>query len=129
MLKEIAAALREKDGQLTLPSATIKAFKEKCKKIDHAAEAWMLAEDLVSLAFHLDTQKRSPKASQDVLGLVEVMTGALKKAIPADAAFGSDNRQKSSRAAIGAATSNRPLEARKGKGKGQSVLSTRAGRR
>jgi hypothetical protein len=127
ILLEVAEALQEKDGQLVLPSAQLKAFKEKCKKIDHGAEAWMLAEDLVSLAFHLDTKKKSPKASKYVLGLVEVMTTALKKAIPAAAAFGGDNKQKTSRSAIGSTTSNRPVVPQKGKG--QSMLSLRAGRK
>ena len=127
LLKEVIAALQEGKGPPGLSAERKKLFKSRCQEIHHPAEAWMLAEDLVALAYHLDVEKGAKAAAKEVLTLVSAMTVTLKSILSQPASNVGDQRRDKARKFLGDKPAKTPRKSEQGKG--ESLLSLRAKRR
>jgi hypothetical protein len=128
LLAGVVAALDEQGKVFSFKSDQLGRLTEAVKAVDHPAEAWMLAEDLISLAYFLDHEKKSPQAAGAVLDLATILLPTLN-AVTEAFKKGADINWDKAKKIVATEQSNRPAAAAEGGAAGKnSLFSLRTGR-
>jgi len=81
LLGEVIRSVEQGEGELCFRAGALDELEPRILAIDHPAEAWMLAEDLIGFAFYLDKHKGAKAASSELLKLTTKLAPTLEQAI------------------------------------------------
>ena len=121
LLGQVVDALLEKDGRFSFAAAQRDQLAKLIKAVDHPAEAWMLAEDLISLAHYLDQEKKSPQAAGEALDLAAILLPTLNSVVEAFRKSDQINWDKAKKI-VATEQSNRPVARAEGGAAGKGSL-------
>jgi len=128
LLGQVVDAMTEKNGVFSYSAERRATLFELIKAVDHPAEAWMLAEDLIALAHFLDTEKKSPQAAGETLDLAAILLPMLNSVVEAFRKGDQINWDKAKKI-VATEQSNRPAATAEGGAAGKnSLFALRTGR-
>jgi len=128
LLGQVVDAMLETDGVFSFSAERRDKLSGLIRAVDHPAEAWMLAEDLIALAHFLDTEKKSPQAAVEVLDLAAILLPTLNTVVEAFRKSDQINWDKAKKI-VATEQSNRPAATAEGGSAGKnSLFSLRTGR-